>query len=94
MSLEKNDDMKNIDRELQEKLIIFRKYKFLKRQEEELNSKGKKLEWPQGKRASIIFFSNSFCISSGITSSIIFIGNPNTLKKTASQGMPFQTLNY
>ena len=40
--------MKNIDRELQEKLIIFRKYKFLKRQEEEHSFKGKKLEWPQG----------------------------------------------
>jgi hypothetical protein len=48
MSLEKNEDMKNIDREFQEKLAIFKKYKYLKRQEEELISKGKKLEWPPG----------------------------------------------
>lgn len=31
MSLEKNNDLKNIEREFQEKLIIFKKYKFLKR---------------------------------------------------------------
>ena len=48
MSLEENNDLKNIDREFQEKLVIFNKYKFLKRQEEELNTKGKKLEWPPG----------------------------------------------
>jgi hypothetical protein len=48
MSLEENNDLKNIDREFQEKLVIFNKYKFLKRQEEELNNKSKKLEWPPG----------------------------------------------
>jgi hypothetical protein len=31
MSLEKNKDLKNIDKEFQEKLVIFKKYKYLKR---------------------------------------------------------------